>query len=100
MTFHIDLQDTFHIHEFYIIDEEDTRMDEYDRLLCDEHSPTEIVDKIQYELEKDIVDRDDEYGKEDKITKIMREVSSVKVGYPYEYSEGYQKKEKFGRLEK
>lgn len=100
MSFHIDLQDTLHIHEFYIIDEEDTRMNEYDRLFSDKHGPTEIVDKIQYELEKDIVDCDYEYRKEDIITKIMRKVSSVKIGYPYEYSEGYQKKEEFGRLEK
>ena len=56
VTFNIHFQYTLHIHEFDIIHEQETRMDEYDGIFSDEHNSTKIINRIEYELEKDIVD--------------------------------------------
>lgn len=46
MSFDIDLQNTFHIHELDIIDEEETRMDEEDSMLRYEHQSSKIIDRV------------------------------------------------------
>lgn len=46
MSFDIDLQYTFHIHELDIIDEEEARMDEENGMVRYEHQPPEIIDRV------------------------------------------------------
>lgn len=46
MSFDIDLQNTFHIHELDIIDEQEARMDEEDGMLRYEHQSSKIIDRV------------------------------------------------------
>lgn len=58
MPFDIDFDDTFHIHEFYVINEEEACVDKDNSVLWDEHNSSIVVYRIQCELEKDIIDTD------------------------------------------
>ena len=99
MSFDIDLQDTLHIHEFDIIDEEEARMDEEDRMIRYEHEPSEVVDRVHDQLEKYIIHRHQENRKDDEIAQITRKYSLILIDDPYEESYWDEEKEKFRGFE-
>lgn len=100
MSLDIDLQYTFHIHEFDIIDEEEARMDEYHCMIRDEHNTSEIVYTVQYELDKKVIHCHEEDREENIVAKIRRKNSSVCEKYPHEENRRYKEKEKLRRHEK
>jgi hypothetical protein len=100
MTFDIYLQYALHIHEFDIIDEEETRMDKYHCMIRDEHNTSEIVYAVQYELDKKVIHCHEEDREEYIVTKIRRKNSSVCEKYPHEENRRNKEKEKLRRHEK
>jgi hypothetical protein len=100
MSLDIDFQDTLHIHEFDIIDEEEARVDEYNRMICHEHNTTKIVYTVQYELDKKVIHCHEEDREEYVVTKIRRKNSSVREKYPHEENRRNEEEEKLRRHEK
>ena len=99
MSFDIDLQYAFHIHEFDIIDEQEARMDEEDSMIRYEHQTTKKIDRIHDQLEKNIIHRNQEDREDHEIAKVTREYSLISVDDPYEEGNGNEEKEKFRSLE-
>jgi hypothetical protein len=85
VTLNIDLEKSFHIHVFDIIDEKKARMDKDYRVLRNEHNPSSIVYGIEYEASKNIVYPYKEGWQEYIITKFMRKYQVISIKYPYQY---------------
>ena len=92
MTLDIYLEYTLEIHKLYIIDKKYCTM--YDDNCCATYddNPPKKINYIQYELYKNIVNRDEDDREDNIITKIRRKYSTVWIKYPYE--ESYRNQEK------
>lgn len=90
--FYIDLEYALDIHELYIIDEYEARMDDDNSALAYEHQSPIEAHKIQYYLHKNIVHREDQCRKEYIVTKIWWEHVLVLIKYPCQYPKRYEKK--------
>lgn len=95
MTFHINFYDAFHIHEFDVIDQEEARMDKNNRMITHEHDSSIIINSIQNELKKNIIDSQKKNRKYDEIAKIRWEDSAILGKNPNKKSEWNKKKYEF-----
>lgn len=100
MSLYINFDDTFHIHKFYIIHQEETRMDKNNGMITHKHDSTEIINRIQNELKKNIINREEKNGEHDEIAEIWWKDSSVLCKNPDEKPEWNQEKYEFRWHEK
>lgn len=77
VTLYIDLENTFHIHEFDVINEEKTRVNKYDFMLGYEHNPPKEINGLEDQSQENVVDHQKEEGKYYKMFEIVGEVQFI-----------------------
>lgn len=87
---YIDLEDALDIHELYIIDEYETRVYDDNSTITHEHQSSVEANEIEYNLHKNIVDRQYECWEKYIVTKIRRKHVLVLIKYPCQYPKRYE----------
>lgn len=87
---YIDLEDALDVHELYIIDEYEARMDDDNSTIAHEHQSPIEANEVEYNLYKNIIYRQYECREEYIVTKIRRKHILVLIKYPCQYPKRYE----------